>query len=198
MRNDNEKTMNDLEWLAFCYIADELEQPQRDEFELRLAEDQEARDAVVSAMETAQLLNAALESVALPDNGTTQVSERKSAYTISSLPSQKSLMAAAAAIVLAVSGLIWLANSPGLDARPDPIARQMNADPNADLAFAWAGSLELADELAEFPLDENGLTEVVFESDSLIEEVDDWMVLALADLEVDSEGESILPGEEQN
>lgn len=54
---------NQLDWLAFCYIADELNEEQRNAFELRLAEDQQVRDAVVQAMEQSQLLFAALADV---------------------------------------------------------------------------------------------------------------------------------------
>jgi hypothetical protein len=42
---------DDLDWLAFCYIADELSRDEVDAFEARLADDQQAREAVARAVE---------------------------------------------------------------------------------------------------------------------------------------------------
>ncbi len=50
----------DLEWLSFCYIADELDETAREQFEARLATDQVAREFVAAAMEHTQLMYAAL------------------------------------------------------------------------------------------------------------------------------------------
>ena len=45
---------NELSWLAFRYIADELSAEQRDTFEQRLAVDQQAREEVARAVEMTQ------------------------------------------------------------------------------------------------------------------------------------------------
>jgi len=41
----------DLDWLAFCYVADELSGDELEVFERRLADDQKAREAVARAVE---------------------------------------------------------------------------------------------------------------------------------------------------
>ena len=45
------ESQTELDWLAFRYVADELSSAERDEFELRLATDQSAREAVAAAVE---------------------------------------------------------------------------------------------------------------------------------------------------
>ena len=199
MRNEYDKTQNDLDWLAFCYIANELDQPHRDEFELRLAVDQQAREAVVTAMEHAQLLDAVLESRdQLPAGKSDHVSERKSAYSVSITRFSRKLIGTAAALLLIATGLMWLAESPVFRSEYSGIARAV--DPHAALAFAWAGSLELADEFSADPFEASGLTEVAFEMDATTDDelagVDDWMVLALVDLETGDTPD--LPDEEEN
>jgi len=42
---------DDLDWLAFCYIADELSPDEREAFESQLANDQGAREAVARAVD---------------------------------------------------------------------------------------------------------------------------------------------------
>ena len=59
---DNLPRLSKLEWVAFCYIADELEGRQRDAFELRLSVDQRAREAVTTAVENFDLIKTTLES----------------------------------------------------------------------------------------------------------------------------------------
>ena len=50
-----ESEMNqDLSWLAFRYVADEMSAEERQAFEQRLVEDQEAREEVARAVELAQ------------------------------------------------------------------------------------------------------------------------------------------------
>jgi len=56
MTTDNH---NDLDWLAFSYAAGELTPPEAEQFELRLADDQEAREALARAVEMCQTVSAA-------------------------------------------------------------------------------------------------------------------------------------------
>jgi len=42
---------NELDWLAFCYAADELSPAEAEQFEARLADDQAAREALARAVE---------------------------------------------------------------------------------------------------------------------------------------------------
>ena len=55
--NTDHKT--DLDWLAFCYAAGELDAPQAEQFEARLATDQPAREALARAVELTQTVAAA-------------------------------------------------------------------------------------------------------------------------------------------
>jgi len=50
---------DDLDWLAFCYIADELPRDEAHAFEARLADEQEAREAVARAVELTRAVAAA-------------------------------------------------------------------------------------------------------------------------------------------
>src|SRR5580765_8589224 len=50
---------NDLDWLAFSYAAGELEPMHVEQFEARLADDQEAREALSRAVEMCQTVTAA-------------------------------------------------------------------------------------------------------------------------------------------
>jgi len=52
MNNDK----NEIDWLAFCYAADELTEPEVAAFELRLADDQAAREALARAVELTQVV----------------------------------------------------------------------------------------------------------------------------------------------
>ena len=211
MRNEDDKKMEDLDWLAFCYIADELEPQERDAFELRLAEDQAARDAVVVAMEHAQLLNAAIEADQHSPSSLehldrpNQVSETRSGYHVTVTRFSRNMMGAAAALLLMAFGLMWFANSPTFETEYEAIAQ---AKPNAEdaeadmVAYAWVDALtELDEELSAIPYDDNGFTEVVFESDpeefmNSSGDNDSWMLVALAEME--SDDDMILPGEDEN
>lgn len=60
--SDGEKSnLDGLYWTAFCYVADELPPNLQRAFELRLAHDQVAREAVETVMAQMQNLNVALE-----------------------------------------------------------------------------------------------------------------------------------------
>ena len=55
MQTNHESPLTgDLDWLAFCYVADELAECERAAFETRLADDQAAREAVARAVELTQ------------------------------------------------------------------------------------------------------------------------------------------------
>jgi len=56
--NVNERE-NQLEWTAFCYASGELNPAEAEQFELRLADDQEAREALARAVELTQVVAAA-------------------------------------------------------------------------------------------------------------------------------------------
>jgi hypothetical protein len=50
---------SDLDWLAFCYAAGELDAPAAEQFEAHLATDQLAREALARAVELTQTVTAA-------------------------------------------------------------------------------------------------------------------------------------------
>jgi hypothetical protein len=50
---------NQLEWTAFCYASGELSPAEAEQFEARLADDQEAREALARAVELTQVVAAA-------------------------------------------------------------------------------------------------------------------------------------------
>jgi len=52
---DNERQSDELDWQAFQYVANEMNAVQRREFEERMAEEQEVRDAIVRVMEVGEL-----------------------------------------------------------------------------------------------------------------------------------------------
>lgn len=51
---------SELSWLSFCYVADELDAKTRRQFEIRLEQDQVAREAVAQAFDAAWMLDQAL------------------------------------------------------------------------------------------------------------------------------------------
>ncbi|MEQ8789021.1 MAG: hypothetical protein RIC55_22100 [Pirellulaceae bacterium] len=58
-KTGEENALCELDWLAFRYIAGELDEAELEAFELRLAEEQPARDAVALAVEVVQTVSAA-------------------------------------------------------------------------------------------------------------------------------------------
>ena len=61
----NSKTPQELDWLAFQYVADELSAPDRAAFEERLETDQAAREAVARGVELSLAVQAAYREDAL-------------------------------------------------------------------------------------------------------------------------------------
>lgn len=57
------QTYDELDWLAFCYVAGELSAKDAETFEARLADDQPAREAVAHAVGIAYTLAAAAREV---------------------------------------------------------------------------------------------------------------------------------------
>ena len=169
---------NQIQWLAFCYIADELDDEQRIAFEKQLADDQDARDAVVQAMEQSQLMLAALnEAKLVPSGRRTRLLSRQYSPKLASR-----LLAFAATLLLMTTGLIWLANSDYLNSYHPPVAKFQSTSFDADLASAWAESFsDVSAADFEYSSDkesgDGGLTETVFEG------AEDWMLSALEEME---------------
>ena len=211
MRND--RNFDELEWLAFCYISNELDDESRIKFEVRLAEDQATRDAIVQAMELTQLLDVSIADENRKQTGdlpgsTTYLAEQKGTYHIASKQRVKSLLVAAAALLLVAVGMNWYSQSGSEDAGSANVTSSLvipvnNASPNTapasdkpsaikwvanappivsdvdNLALAWVNAIsELKDE------SDQPIAEVEsFYTEVVFENAEDWMFIALTDLD---------------
>jgi hypothetical protein len=176
LRNLDGDGDQDLEWIAFCYIADELTEAEKTEFEIRLENDDLAQQAVVTAMEQSQTIYAALGQ---------NVKTRQPVMVESAAPDSARnpipglLIATAAALVLMVAGWAWFANQ--------EFSGTVATTPNNDseqLADAWVYTL--------VALNDNEWDEIVDDEpelqDSDEESTEDWMFVALTDMEASLEG----------
>ena len=165
----------ELDWLAFRYVSDEMPAAERGEFEKRLETDEAAQLALVDVMRSTQVIYAALDS----QKTKVQRSDRSKAKSKSVFQRYSSVLAAAAAILLMVVG--WTIYSGIQD-----FGFASNSQNSTDLAIAWADTLtarELVkvegklDELAEETEFED------FVSYDSPGESGSWMYTALVDIE---------------
>jgi hypothetical protein len=190
----DELRKDDLAWLAFCYVADELAAEERERFEERLAVDQAAREAVAAAVALTTDISAALQTrgtaseTVEPVRAASSAGARKWFERIA----WTACGAAACWLLLSVSG----AFDPR---RPNGPTKDISAADGAlgELASNWAALLE------ETPAGEDAaITTAQDEPDDLqpVEEIDaasDWMVAAVldeemvADEEMESEDEEL-------
>ena len=182
---------NELDWQAFCYIADEMTELQRQEFEDRMGEDQEVRDAVVRAMELGELVYPCFEP-ALSDSDSRQTKTERAPvveHRVAGLSPDRTavrttkrrlpgiLFAAAACIALVAAGWAWQSSQTG--------ERDSLAVMTMDVADAWSNLADWDDRetLESQPADPvwdpagNDIT------DELDNESGNWMLVALMDLE---------------
>ncbi len=180
----------DLDWLAFCYIANELPEQEMLEFQKRLAQDQAARDAVVRAMELSQLTLTALS--ACPSTQAEPARSVSKEYT-STRHSRASRLVFAASICLAFLTAGWAIYSNSQNAGIG-LAAEVES-----LATVWAKTAEPADEGWELEMaqtDELNDADWEFEatgqeSDSVPmvdEQTASWMFDALTILDESDEG----------
>lgn len=170
-------TKDNLNWLAFRFIANELNVTEASEFESLLVEDQAAREAVAQAVAETNLLGRALaeQRVATP-------SSRQTSWRV---PTTQ-VVAIAAGSCLLLLGMFLAVRS--LDPIPfDVVVHDVEINPPnapAELAFAWVESRasgwqsvtsdsdsELLDSLLTAAVD-------VEEEDPLV--APSWMLAALA------------------
>ena len=159
----------DLNWLAFCYIADELNETERMAFESRLLDCENAREAVVDAVRNSRALYETLKSE--PESLSHVVNLAAPKQVSHTLRWTAAIVATAAAVLLAVNN--WSIISP-------PSTPVITSESDG-LAAAWVETLvTMSDiELDEFINEEFPQTEVV------TDELDNWMFVALS--EADSE-----------
>ena len=199
--------LDDLQWLAFCYVADELDHDQRSAFESRLEIDQTARDAVASAVRHSQTIHAAIVELKhrasvdaeqfsdrVSDHVSDHVSEPSTGYAITSrsqahskdddshesrtLSWRRITALMTAAAALLVMTSIWAFEFSG----------KTPTTSEEDLAAVWISdalnSENLDESLMSFGLEpDDEIISVAFQRLDLNDEEDNWMLTALDELE---------------
>jgi len=176
----------ELEWLAFRYISDEMSESERLQFEKRLETDLAAQTALVDAMQQTQLLYAALEAGSNIDQTTVLPAKRSATTRRILLRRQSTLIATAAAVLLLIAGWsIFSGNQNGLGTTASTSTG--NIQSSTELALAWADSIS-----------ERNLVPIDSELDELVDEFEmvdfsaegsseDWMFIALVEMEDSAE-----------
>ena len=191
---------SELPWLAFCYVANELDAETRREFEIRLEHDQSAREAVVQEFDGAWMLDQALSAHASPqETGQTQaatceLSQPQSQRSQRSSATKSKRRWPAALLGLSVAGLLAMA-AIQLQWKPADVKVAKNpsfavpselTNASMSLAETWADSdwdIESAAEIADIetnlaPLDQNDQKQDLVRDD----DQDDWMTATLIDM----------------
>lgn len=160
---NQEPTENSLEWLAFCYVADELSADERAAFEERLATDQAAREAVAAAVE----LSLATQWV---------VAEAEQPVVTKSQPTADTYRRGWWSVALACGGLLALVVMNQLVWRP-------GTSPEAarELALAWSATLpdDGSSESEDANVNETLLMEPLGEEVEM--DLPTWMVAAVSE-----------------
>jgi hypothetical protein len=161
-------TENDLDWLAFRYISGEMSVNEAGQFESLLADDQNARDAVVRAVELSQTILA------------TQISPQSESIGFLSAVS-KSWMQHVTWISTSVAALLLIALALNFH-------RPMSVSESDDIASAWAeSSTEPVSDAATFSEDDEFVTA----------DPPNWMLEAVRSLHGDESPESDDSGDEE-
>lgn len=160
---NKEPTENSLDWLAFCYVADELSDDERAAFEMRLATDQAAREAVAAAVELSlatQLVLAEAEPPVVTKPESPDETYRRGWWSVA----------------LACGGLLALVVMNQLVWRPSPAPEAAR-----DLAVVWSETLP---DSAETVSDDTNDNETLLgELNGEEEEMDlpTWMIAAVSE-----------------
>lgn len=157
--SDQNSFDTDLDWQAFLYVSGEMSADESQAFEMRLADDQAAREAVAAAVEIATAVsNASAVCVAAAP-----VPDRR----------RRNLAAVAAALAVCASCAFWLARSADERQRVDgaglPDLLALWIDPETD----WRDD------------DEDGTVAADDDADELA--VPDWMLAAVGGTEIPAE-----------
>ena len=184
---------NELEWVAFCYVSDELSESERIDFEDRLGEEQACRDAVVRVMELNELTYGCFDTPATSPRAVTASVDfelNPGAGAAVKRPAPGLLFAAAACVAMIALGWSWQVASYELG---DTVGNTTR-----DVADAWSGldDWESSDRLAQqFSVEEltdgklaSSYGELYF-SEVEAESVD-WMLVALMDIENQQGGQA--------
>jgi hypothetical protein len=133
------ETQDNLNWLAFRYVANELDPTESSEFELRLMTDQTAREAIAAAVGATTRMRLALGDavVVTAASQRTRWGRKSTRVAIVAMGSCLTLLLAVALLRPSVSPTGIVSQS----------AVNEPTDSRAELAFAWA---EVRYQLAEF------------------------------------------------
>jgi len=181
---------SELPWLAFCYVANELDAEMRREFEIRLEHDQSAREAVAQAFDNAWMLDQALAQEVnelpaavceLPRKARSRARKSKSAWPTALLG-----IAIAGLLATLLLQVQWkpaeveVAKNTGVPASSELTNTSMS------LAETWADSdwdPELEAEIANVQPESNQLQQSAFKQElAQDDEQDDWMTATLIDM----------------
>ncbi len=174
----NDEQIEQLDWQAFLYIAGELSDGERAEFEARLGDDPQACEAVARQVEWTSAAAAAFApEVSRVARKTAKVSRGGLVWRIS--------MGVAAC--LAVAAFVYYLNGLNGDReqRPDAPVAETQAVATEQLATAWSETVE------NWPLADDGLAaisepEIAPPSDGITDvATPDWMRIAIEGLIAD-------------
>jgi hypothetical protein len=128
---------NQLDWSAFCYLSGEMSPAEAEQFEARLADEQEVREALARAVELTQVVAAAESQCGEP---VVAAQLRRTSWT-----TRISWMAVGG-LAAAALAMVWSSGSLGIwPSKEDPqLAQQHNEAQHNELAAFWA---ETRDEL---------------------------------------------------
>jgi anti-sigma-K factor RskA len=183
---------NDLSWLAFRYIAGEMPADECRDFEIRLQDDQDAREAVADAVADTQSINMALEQAFVPTTAsnfkpTAKSTNSKSTNSTRTRPRlTKPITLAVLACSLAAIVIFYGLNQNNQGNSIADATTTATAAENAqiDLAEAWADSDWELTLVAHSSANE---MEADFNLDDASTEFDsDWIEAALDDLDAKS------------
>jgi hypothetical protein len=185
----NPMECEELDWLAFRYVAGELDSDEQADFERRLAQDQAACEAVAKAVELTGAIRA-VEATSLPPVQLAGVPSRRWSLRMAAC------LSACAAILLIVYFQFSLPTESGPTVRSDP----SSVTDKTELAVVWS---EIRAELGDQENDTWAWSEVIDlgdsasaadDTDSLI--TPDWMFSAAIAAETD--GPENLPEERED
>lgn len=169
---DTEESKHELDWIAFCYIAGELSDAEAADFENQLEDDVATQQAVVRAMDQARVMDVAFST---PATAPASIAPAVDHIGSTSTPIPRFLFVAAASLMLIVMGWGWYANNPAPESTVDVAAE------SEQLADAWEYTdVAISEAVWVDEFDDSEEDESASASD---EESDDWMYVALTDLE---------------
>jgi hypothetical protein len=171
---------NKLDWLAFRYIANELDESERVEFEEQLATDQHARETVARMVQMSASISTCCSDKPRAASTSSQAAWSRSAVRWSTVGVGLSLVLLVA--LFAYRGSLPLPDSIGQDLVVTPLA-------TSDLAYAWAETRAPAD-LIDLESEAFGESlETLWRSDDDEEVTEDalvapsWMLAAVAGID---------------